>query len=132
MIQRIGHVALRVKDLDRSTRFYTEVLGGDKVFEGTENGQVNVIYIKLADQTYIELFRSDHEHKTETGRTGYIHLCLTVDDIRSTEKDILRTGWPASPVKTGKYGNYQIWIKDPDGNEIELMQILPDFLKQGK
>lgn len=128
MIQSIGHIALRVRNLDESVRFYTDILGGKRVFDGTENGKVNLVYVKLAENTYVELFRSELAMEIKDTGIGFMHLCLTVNDIYETEKMILRSGWPASAVRKGKYGNYQIWIKDPDGNEIELMQILPNFL----
>ena len=128
MIQSIGHIALCVRNLDESVRFYTEILGGKRVFDGTENGKVNLVYVKLAENTYVELFRGEPAMETKGTGIGFMHLCLTVEDIYETEKMILRSGWPASPVRKGKYGNYQIWFKDPDENEIELMQILPDYL----
>jgi len=33
------------------------------------------------------------------------------------------------PIKEGKDGNLQAWIVDPDGNRIELMQIMPNSLQ---
>lgn len=128
MIQAIGHIALRVRDLDRSVQFYTQVLGGEHVFDGMKDGTVNLVYVKLAPNTYVELFRSEPEAEKGSTEIGFMHLCLTVEDIHEAEKTLLKSGWPASPIRKGKYGNYQIWIRDPDGNEIELMQILPDFL----
>ena len=53
---------------------------------------------------------------------------LDADYIYEAEKQVKAAGWPAKPVRKGKYGNYQLWIADPDGLEIECMQILPDFL----
>lgn len=128
MIKSIGHIALRVKDMDRSLDFYTRVLGGGKVFEGTENGTVNMVYVKLAPDTYIELFVSEPGMEKTPSDIGYRHVCIVTDDIYAEEKRIKETGWPTPPVRRGKYGNIQLWLKDPDGNEMELMQILPDFL----
>ena len=31
--------------------------------------------------------------------------------------------------KMGADGNWQAWIEDPDGNRIELMQMMPDSLQ---
>lgn len=130
MILSIGHIALRTGNIAESLDFYTRVLGGEKVFTGYEEGKANLVYVKLADGTYVELFIGGTEKREKrTDETGFMHLCLTVDDIFAEEKRIRGTGWPIGAVRKGKYGNYQLWITDPDGNEIELMQILPDFLQ---
>ena len=129
MIQSIGHIAVRVSDLDRSVDFYCRVLGGKKVFEGTENGEVNMCYVKFCEGQYIELFKPGPDAPPMAhDRIGFMHLCLTVTDIYEAEKQVKAAGWPSKPVRKGKYGNYQLWIADPDGLEIECMQILPDFL----
>ena len=128
MIQSIGHIAAHVSDLDRALDFYCRVLGGKKVFEGTENGEVNMCYVKFCDGQYIELFKPEPGAEKHATGIGFMHLCLTVPDIYEAEKQVKAAGWPAKPVRKGKYGNYQLWIADPDGLPIELMQILPDFL----
>jgi len=33
------------------------------------------------------------------------------------------------PLKTGADNNRQAWIQDPDGNRIELMEMVPDALQ---
>lgn len=128
MIESIGHIAVHVSDLEQSLDFYCRVLGGRKVFEGTENGEVNMCYVKFSDGNYIELFKTEPGAQKCSSDIGFMHLCLTVPDIYEAEKQVKAAGWPAKPVRKGKYGNYQLWIADPDGLSIELMQILPDFL----
>ena len=63
--------------------------------------------------------------------TACNHICLTVTDIedvvgRMTAKGIglLR------PLKVGADGNRQAWIEDPDGNRIELMEMMPGSLQE--
>ena len=56
----------------------------------------------------------------------YSHFCLLVDDLAATLRDLAARGLeaPGSPIQ-GLDHNWQYWIKDPDGNAIELMQIMP-------
>ena len=128
MIKGIGHVAFRVKDLNTSVEFYTRVLCGKAVFSSTENGEVNMVYVKLANGALVELFKSEPDAKRSESDIGFMHLSLTIDDVYEEEKRIAATGWPTKPVRVGKYGNMQLWLSDPDGNPIELMQLLPNYL----
>lgn len=128
MIQNIGHIAIRVRDIAKAVDFYTRVLGGRQVFEGHEDGVVNLVYVKLAESTYVELFISAPGMEKTPSELGFMHLCLVVPDIYEAEAAVKAAGWPAKPVRRGKYGNYQLWLSDPDGTEIEFMQLLPDFL----
>jgi catechol 2,3-dioxygenase-like lactoylglutathione lyase family enzyme len=52
-------------------------------------------------------------------------LCLLVDDLAATLKDLKARGLPivGEPAQ-GLDRNWQYWLKDPDGNPIELMQIV--------
>jgi catechol 2,3-dioxygenase-like lactoylglutathione lyase family enzyme len=43
---------------------------------------------------------------------------------------LTRKGYPIDDgPKRGKYGNIQVWVTDPDGVRIELMETLEDFLQ---
>ena len=44
--------------------------------------------------------------------------------------DLKKAGIPlAREKKMGADGNFQAWIEDPDGNRIELMQIMPKAMQ---
>jgi Glyoxalase/Bleomycin resistance protein/Dioxygenase superfamily len=63
------------------------------------------------------------DHRTP----GYNHFCLLIDNLATTLKEMEVRGLPVAgtPVR-GLDNNWQYWIKDPDGNPIELMQIMTD------
>ena len=127
MITAIYHVAYSVADLDKSMHFYQAALGCKEYFRlNHEDGRLMLVYLQVGDsQGYIELFpggapRTEAEPK---GLTGYKHLCLEVDDMDKTIAALARHGIkPDSGPLTGKDGNVQAWIRDPDGNRIELMK----------
>ncbi|HRR91743.1 MAG TPA: VOC family protein, partial [bacterium] len=61
---------------------------------------------------------------------SYQHLCLLVDDMDKTLEGLASRGLSIQGKPTqGKDGNFQYWLTDPDGNRIELMQIMPDSLQ---
>ncbi|NMB45044.1 MAG: VOC family protein [Firmicutes bacterium] len=132
MITGIAHAAFRVNDLEESIRFYTEILGLTETFRLLhDNGEPWLVYLQINANTFIELFPEGKDKiPVAADSIGFMHLCLQVDDIFATIENLQERGLecPGAPTK-GKDGNWQYWIKDPDGNDIELMQIMPDSLQ---
>ncbi|NLM77691.1 MAG: VOC family protein [Ruminococcaceae bacterium] len=132
MITKIGHMALKVKDLEASCRFYMDVLGFQEAFKlYNDEGQVSICYLHIAAGQFIELFpngQGTYAYAAEA--VGPSHICYEVNDIEKALKHISEKGVPIdSPVKKGKSGCLQFWIKDPDGNRIELMELPVDSLQ---
>jgi lactoylglutathione lyase len=127
-ITGIGHLAVVVSDMKRSTEFYSGVLGFQRVFEIPDaKGNPWISYFKIGKDQFIELFYPQNEEPASAkARIGFSHMCFLVDDMKRTEAEILKRGGTLDkPIKLGVDGNYQAWLKDPDGNKIELMQIMP-------
>ena len=131
MITQIGHTAYRVRDIDASLDFYTR-LGLKEAFRlFRDDGTLWIVYLQLNASQFIELFPGATDRVELSPQTiGYAHLCLCVDDIETTTAAIVAAGIPLDrPVRRGGDGNFQAWVVDPDGNRIELMQIMPDSLQ---
>lgn len=129
MITAIGHVAFRVTDLDRALGFYCGKLGFHEAFRLDREGQPSpwIVYLQLAEGQFLELFPGGEGDVAPRGRrAGYNHFCLLVDDLDATLESLRGAGVTVDgEPKVGMDGNRQYWIADPDGNEIELMQIMP-------
>jgi len=128
-VTALGHLALCVSDMRRSEEFYARVLGFPKLFElRDDKGNPWINYYKVGPGQFIELFHPRGEEPAGTRpRVGFSHVCFVVDDIKRTEAEILaRGGVMDRPIKLGIDGNYQAWVRDPDGNRIELMQLMPE------
>ena len=53
-----------------------------------------------------------------------MHICLLTDDLHAAVEHLWENGAPIDREPTvGRDGNWQAWTRDPDGNEIELMQL---------
>jgi lactoylglutathione lyase len=128
VITGIGHVAFIISDLDRSLDFYCTKLGFRRAFQLDREGTPSpwIVYIQIAPGHFIELFPGG-QGENEARPVGYNHFCLLVDNLAATLKGLEARGLPISgePVR-GLDNNWQYWIKDPDGNRIELMQIAPN------
>jgi lactoylglutathione lyase len=138
MITGIGHVAFRVTNLQRALDFYCNTLGFSEAFRLEQEGQPSpwIVYIQIAPGSFIELFPDPQDGPgTIPARdplASYKHVCLLVDDLSATlrelaARDLEVTGSP----KQGLDSNLQYWINDPDGNPIELMQIMPTSPQAG-
>ena len=123
---RIGHLAYRTRDMEKTLAFYTGALGFQHIFSlANERGEKWIEYVMTPDGRFLEFFYPD-ETPVEPG-TGYMHLCLEVDDCASAVAELEAKGVAIRVApNVGSDGNVQAWIRDPDGRDIELMQLSPD------
>ncbi len=129
MIRRLGHLALRVKDMERSLDFYCDKLGLQRAFNlDSPSGEPWIVYIKVAEGQFIELFYGGtRQPETTQSDIGFNHLCLEVDDLHATAAHLKQQGVELDvEPKKGMDHNWQCWVRDPDGNRIEFMQLAPE------
>lgn len=119
------HSMIRVKDIDASLKFYTELLN-----------------MKLVDKKRLEdctlYFLSDEEntcqieltHNDETPENGYKtgenfgHFGFACDSLNEFTKKLHSLGYEYlyEPFDLNGKGSKIAFVKDPDGNEIELIE----------
>jgi lactoylglutathione lyase len=134
LITRISHVALIVKDLDRSLDFYGRLLGFKKLYElaGEAKGvQFKSVYLQISRDQFLELFPGGTtESPWSMQRIGVSHLCLEVDNLDESVKLMEANGIPfLITPRIGQDRTRLFWVEDPDGNKIEFMQFQPDSMQ---
>ncbi len=119
-IRNIDHVVIRAADLERAIRFYCEILGCE-----VERRVDNIGLIQMrAGAAMIDLFDAK-ENPPPDGPGNMDHFALRLDKFDEdaihaflSEHDI-----ESEPSKS-RYGaegdGPSIYIKDPDGNTVEL------------
>jgi catechol 2,3-dioxygenase-like lactoylglutathione lyase family enzyme len=134
---RMHHISLLTLDIERAKRFYLEVMGLKPVYEYRQGAGG---FMFLAD-LYFD--KKDHNFLLEIiwGPEGmepreivmlekhgacYDHLCYVAEDVQGAWQAAQQRGAPnmADPVQA--YGMWIAWLKDADGNDVEIMNPLPE------
>jgi lactoylglutathione lyase len=124
----VGHVAIKVTDLDRSLDYYEKRLGFPEMLRlFNDDGTTWLVYLRITDEQYLEIFPgAENDRAPGWAANGVNHICFTIDDLDASVARIEAAGITLlSPAKDGVDGNRQAWLEDPDGNRIELMEMAP-------
>ena len=124
---RLLHTMIRVGDLERSLRFYTEVLGmrllRRKDYPDGKFTLAFVGYGEESEQAVIELTYNWGVDKYELGN-AFGHIALGVPNIYGACEEVKRRGGKVvrepGPMKHG--GSVIAFVEDPDGYRIELIE----------
>ena len=82
-ITSVGHVAIKVTDLDRSLDFYINKLGFPEMLRlHKDDGSTWLVYLRITDSQYLEVFPgAENDRAPGWNANGINHMCLTVDNI---------------------------------------------------
>ena len=131
-LKEIGHVLLRVLDLERSKKFYSEVLGFHVLEEDPVHGGT---FMALPGQSHaIDLFQVQDPAAAERqtpGVRGLGHLAFRVeseDALKDAYATLREHGVPISRT-IDHVSQKSVYFNDPDGNTLEIYYELPDALE---
>ena len=124
---RLLHTMLRVGNLDRSTEFYTKVLGM-RVLRQKDypDGRFTLAFVGYGDEDTDTVLELTHNWDTASYDLGnaYGHIAIEVDDAyRACEEVKKRGGRVTREAGPMKHGTTVIaFVEDPDGYKIEFIQ----------
>ena len=120
----IAHTAYMVSDMKASLEFYVNKLGFKHAFSiPNSKGEPWIEYLQVTEGQFVELFYPD---RAVAGNSAYMHLCLRVESCEDTCAELMEKNVQIDVMPNqGADYNIQMWIHDPDGNPIEIMQISP-------
>ncbi len=118
----LSHIALYAHDLNRTRAFYRDFLGFAEPYSLTnQNGTIAIVWIKINDHQSIELYPEQ-----TAGSDRLYHLALETDDAAGMRNYLATRGVKVpDQVGTGRIGNLNYFITDPDGHTVEMVQYAP-------
>lgn len=124
---RILHTMLRVGDLERSLRFYTDVLDM-KVLRRKDypEGRFTLAFVGYQGESEGAVLELTHNWDTASYELGtaYGHIAIEVEDAAAACARVAERGGrvtrPAGPMKHGT--TVIAFVEDPDGYKIEFIQ----------
>ena len=117
----IGHVHLKVADIDRALAFYRDVLG----FTVTQGYGQDAVFVSAGDYHHhigLNTWQSKGGSPPPPGTTGLYHLAILYP-TRASLADALRRLLKARTALTGAADHgvsEALYLNDPDGNGVEL------------
>ena len=114
----ITHIQLAVRDLDRSIRFYTELLGMTEIRRGS-----SAVMLRTPGSREVFTLNANPEHVDHAGQMGGVaHFGFRMHesaDMAAVLEAVSRAG--GRPLTHGKRGDeVYAFFNDPDGYELEL------------
>lgn len=134
MIKQLAHLNFTSNQAAEMLEFYIGKLGLKVKFtldhaDGTPFGW----YVDCGGRTFLEIFDQQGAVKQWGGQmvelmkgNRYRHLCFEVNNIEGYRTELIQKGVNVTEVKVGMDRSKQAWVKDPDGNDIELMEYTPE------
>ena len=140
-VHSFSHVAITVADFNRTVRFYRDVFGAPVVgvncdhdphrlrtFFGVDSPtpELKIGWIRVPGGATIEAFEfrpaGPPGPAVHWNRPGFTHLSFNVRGVEKWHDHLMRKGVEiVSPPETSPKGHSFLFVKDPDGNLIELI-----------
>ena len=118
---RIGHVHLKVADLDRALRFYRDVLG----FELTQRYGKEAAFLSAGGYHHhigLNTWESEGGSPPRSNSSGLYHLAIaypTRTELADALRRLKRAGIPLDGASDHGVSE-ALYLRDPDGNGVEL------------
>ena len=130
----MAYVGIRVRDMDRSTRFYTELLGLNVVVPDHKNDRLNSRIVMLRDiKTGQQLELNWYPDGGQFGvpfvpGESLDHIGVRVEDVPAFLEAAKKVGGKVAdlrpyrdyPYHKNPEGNLSAYVEDPDGNVLEI------------
>ena len=126
---RVAGLGIRVSDLERSRKFYTEVLGLKVDAKVPAQGEPEEYLLGMTGDVRADALIVIRKDEIKPGATEFGRIVIVVPNARKMAERVAAAGYPPARIVDGIN-----FVKDPDGYTIELYQrpAAPDHSVNGK
>lgn len=122
-VRKLLHTRMRVSDMERTLKFYSDVLGLEVVEQKVSPRGSHLAFLAVPNSEELIELCSFPASGTVKVQEDLVHLAFEVEDLDRTIQELQAKGIPITdgPTRTSS-GSRFIFIDAPDGYEIELIQ----------
>lgn len=114
---RVAGLGIRVSDLERSRKFYTEVLGLKVDAKVPAQGEPEEYLLGMTGDVPTDTLIVLRKGEIKPGATEFGRIIIVVPNARKMAERVAAAGYPPARIVDGTN-----FVKDPDGYTIELYQ----------
>ena len=127
--QGVLHFTIPVKDLDRSEKFYTEILGMEKLRRNN-----HMVFMRSGGQCFV-LTYSENDISPNRGMAHDIHsaFVVTTDEYDRAKNYLPTKGVQIFKEEDRQHGTFRgrsAYFHDPDRNVIEIMDLVAGPIRE--
>lgn len=131
-ISGIDHVAIVVKDMDRSIKYYTEVLNLVVLYDGRNDGGDKKSFLGKKEKSFVALTEDKQKNCDEKIVESVSHIAFRVDNTEEAREILESRGVEFVEIKVSEDGKSKAYhFLDPDGFELEIYggtgEIIPAY-----
>ena len=118
---KLAHTMIRVRDLDATLEFYTNLLGLKETGRKDIGEEATLVFLTDEQGTYELELTHNKDGRDYTLGNQFGHLAFHTRDLEAVIQEVKRRGLEyrrSRPELTSKY----IFIQDPDGYQIEILE----------
>jgi catechol 2,3-dioxygenase-like lactoylglutathione lyase family enzyme len=121
----LNHFGIYVKDMDESTKYYTEKMGFREAFRFKDGAGNPIVYFQIDRNTFLEITPADKDHPA-----GLSHSGILSNDVAATVADLRKKGLTVEDVHVGGTKALISNTTDPNGLRMELLSYPPESLQR--
>lgn len=113
-VQHVNHIVTMVREAPRSIEFYCGLLGFKQILSMVDNP--NITWLQLPSGVMLHLIESQEA----PARPDNVHHAFEVEDFDAATRALQGKGISIERTGVRKDGQRFLFIRDPDGNRVEL------------